>query len=322
MFGSGGAFRNGPSASLPFFFRSLASRRYIKRRHQFPVDAIAVRLNRVIEIAGSGVWRAYHPYVPPGDSANNMVKCLMSRSITPPCPVFELRTARRRRVRMHALLSCDDIRTWRDVTRHGMERKGKQDFVGNRRFLVFCTHPARLTLSTSARAALSRAAHQSRAHSIIPLRANDLSVRIPYGPLLRFCAVTKRLCTSTFGWRGWGWARGWFRLQRIRTLRKSIQLNQLNPRLDMGEQILSVEPLMRQRNSVNLSSQLRNLFTNIQKQGFSWFDRTWEFSAYLNGRTRAYIAMKHYISWRVTRWWKDIVFSHNICRYIPRGIVY
>lgn len=174
---------------LPLFSsRSLASRRYIKKRHQSPVDAIAVRLNRVIKIAGSGVWRTYHPRTPPGDSANNMARCLMSRSITPPCPVFERRTARRRRVHIHVLFSCDDTR--RDETRQESrdETEGEtrlRRLYRNRRFLVSCIHSACLTLSTCARVALSRAAHQSRAHAIIPLRANDLSVRIPHGPLLR-----------------------------------------------------------------------------------------------------------------------------------------
>jgi len=54
------------------------------KTHHSPVDAIAVRLNRVIKIVSLSSLLSVTR-----DSANNMARCLMTRSITTPCPAFE-----------------------------------------------------------------------------------------------------------------------------------------------------------------------------------------------------------------------------------------
>lgn len=70
--------------SLPLFFCSVSRRDHIWKHHQSPVDAIAVRLNRVIKIVGLSPLPSATR-----DSANNMARCLMTRSITAPCPASE-----------------------------------------------------------------------------------------------------------------------------------------------------------------------------------------------------------------------------------------
>lgn len=58
---------------------------HIWKCHQSPVDAIAVRLNRVIKIVDLLPLPSATR-----DSTNNMARCLMTRSITAPCPASEV----------------------------------------------------------------------------------------------------------------------------------------------------------------------------------------------------------------------------------------
>lgn len=176
--------RNDPDASLLFALLSLSlSFSRVSPVHK-KASSVSGRCNRrqvKPRNKNSGprrVWRAYHPRAPPGDSANNMARCLMTRSITAPCPVFERRIARRRRVHVHVLLSlpCDDDTT-RDETRRdgtGRETRDRADSI-SQGYQRTRTRESRPFASGSSIPC---------AHAIIPLRANDLSVRIPYGPAL------------------------------------------------------------------------------------------------------------------------------------------
>lgn len=88
------------SFSWHFFYSTFF--RHVWKRHQSSVDAIAVRLNRVIKIVSlSSLLSATR------DSANNMARCLMTRSITTLCPASKANNAMSR---AHIRTSLEDMK--------------------------------------------------------------------------------------------------------------------------------------------------------------------------------------------------------------------